>query len=142
MMDQNPYQAPQAPTTQLAYDGPTDWKWLLFSFEGRITRGKYWLASLALTAPLLVLLIPTLILSQTSAEDGGPPVAILILFGLLGIYVLAILWSSLAIAVKRWHDRNKSGWWVLIGLVPYIGSFWTLIECGCLAGTQGPNQYG
>jgi uncharacterized membrane protein YhaH (DUF805 family) len=51
-------------------------------------------------------------------------------------------WPSLAIYVKRWHDRGKSGWWVLIVFVPIIGYLWLLIECGFLAGDDGPNEYG
>jgi uncharacterized membrane protein YhaH (DUF805 family) len=49
---------------------------------------------------------------------------------------------SLAVFAKRWHDRDKSGWWSLILLVPFIGSIWALVECGCLPGTEGPNRYG
>ena len=49
---------------------------------------------------------------------------------------------SLAIQVKRWHDRNKSGWWVLIGLIPLIGGIWALIETGFLAGDDGENRFG
>ena len=51
-------------------------------------------------------------------------------------------WVSLAISVKRWHDRGKSGWWVLIGFIPIIGGLWALIETGFLGGDPGPNQYG
>ena len=51
-------------------------------------------------------------------------------------------WIGLALAVKRWHDRDKSGWWVLINLIPLIGWIWSFVEVGCLRGTVGPNQYG
>jgi uncharacterized membrane protein YhaH (DUF805 family) len=62
---------------------------------------------------------------------------------LIGSIVFVVnIWIGLALAVKRWHDRNKSGWWVLIGLVPIIGQLWALIECGFLRGTTGPNIYG
>jgi uncharacterized membrane protein YhaH (DUF805 family) len=62
--------------------------------------------------------------------------------GILGILYLALIWPSLAISIKRWHDRDKSGWWVLIGFIPLIGGIWALIETGFLEGTKGPNQYG
>jgi uncharacterized membrane protein YhaH (DUF805 family) len=55
---------------------------------------------------------------------------------------LLVIWPSLAVSIKRWHDRNKSGWWVLISLVPFIGWLWALIETGALPGTIGPNEYG
>ncbi|WP_437678437.1 DUF805 domain-containing protein [Sorangium sp. So ce131] len=53
-----------------------------------------------------------------------------------------VFWIHLAIYVKRWHDRGKSGWWQLILLIPYIGSLWVFIECGCMVGNAGPNQFG
>lgn len=43
---------------------------------------------------------------------------------------------------RRFHDRGKSGWWSLIGLIPIIGTIWVIIECGCLKGDPGSNQYG
>ena len=61
---------------------------------------------------------------------------------MLFVFGVVALWISLAVAVKRYHDRNKSGWWVLIALVPVIGGIWYLIEAGFLAGTPGPNDYG
>ncbi len=59
----------------------------------------------------------------------------------LVIFVAAV-WIGFAVGVKRYHDRGKSGWWVLIVLVPVIGGLWYLIECGFLRGTIGPNAYG
>jgi hypothetical protein len=44
--------------------------------------------------------------------------------------------------IKRFHDRDKSGWWVLIWLIPIIGAIWLLIELGFLKGTPGPNRFG
>jgi uncharacterized membrane protein YhaH (DUF805 family) len=55
---------------------------------------------------------------------------------------LLIAWPAIAISVKRWHDRDKSGWWVLIVLVPVIGQLWALIDNGFLRGTRGPNRFG
>ena len=43
---------------------------------------------------------------------------------------------------RRWHDRDKSGWWTLIGLIPVVGAIWILVECGCLKGSDGPNRFG
>ena len=62
-----------------------------------------------------------------------------IVSGLLG---LALIYPVIALYAKRWHDRNKSGWWSLIGLIPIIGGIWMLIELGFLKGTAGPNSYG
>lgn len=60
---------------------------------------------------------------------------------LLVVYILMV-WIGLAIAAKRWHDRNKSAWWILIVFVPVVGGLWYLIECGFLPGTPGSNKYG
>lgn len=58
------------------------------------------------------------------------------------VLYIPFIWTSLAIAVKRWHDRDKSGWWILIGIIPLIGPIWQFVETGCLRGTMGRNQYG
>jgi uncharacterized membrane protein YhaH (DUF805 family) len=55
---------------------------------------------------------------------------------------LLLVWPGLAVSVKRWHDRDKSGWWVLLNLVPVIGWLWALIDNGFLRGTTGPNRFG
>jgi uncharacterized membrane protein YhaH (DUF805 family) len=107
-----------------------DWAWLFFSFEGRINRAKFWLGIVVLWAIVWVLAI------IAAAANSG------FLWGLVAILGVVIIWPSLALSIKRWHDRNKSGWWVLIGLVPIIGGLWALIETGFLPGTIGPNEYG
>ena len=107
-----------------------NWQNLLFEFRGRINRGKYWLGVLSLLAFETVLLLMATIL------DSGA-------FAFFAWLVLVIcIWPAVAISVKRWHDRGKSGWWVLIGLIPIIGPIWTLIECGILPGDEGYNDYG
>lgn len=60
----------------------------------------------------------------------------------MAICVLLLIWFQTCMEVKRWHDRDKSGWWVWIALIPVIGSFWVLIECGFRRGTEGPNRFG
>ena len=74
---------------------------------------------------------------QQALADIGPVTAIVLL-----IFGLAATWISIAVGIKRFHDRNKSGVWILIIFVPLIGSLWYLIECGFLRGTPGPNDYG
>ena len=101
----------------------------LFSFSGRIGRGEWW----GITVGLIVVYIVAALLAQTENV-----IAILIT---IVLYIVAV-WISLATSVKRWHDRNKSGWWILIGFIPLIGGIWALIEQGFLSGTDGPNSYG
>lgn len=108
-----------------------DWKQLLLTYEGRISRQPYWIGTLALIAVVIVVQFAA---SAALGETIG---------AILGtVAQLAILYPAICLSIKRWHDRNKSGWWVLIGLIPVIGGIWTLVECGCLAGTSGVNDYG
>lgn len=118
---------------------------LFFSFNGRINRAKFWLGNLALMVVYLILagisaatMSPMTVSPSGQVQGGG--------MGIIGIIILivyiAMLWPSLAIGIKRWHDRDKSGWWVLIAFVPIIGGLWYLIECGFLEGTKGPNKFG
>jgi len=103
---------------------------LLFSFEGRVNREPYWLFVLFM---FIGMSISTVIDIKTTGQDTG---------FISVIFVLLILWPSLAIQVKRWHDRDKSGWWVLINFIPIIGPIWALVENGFLAGTAGTNRFG
>ena len=104
--------------------------WLFFSFKGRIRRIEYWVCSLIISA---IFLLPAFILFESYPD-------------LVMSYVIAmgiiLVWSSLAIQAKRWHDCDKSAWWLLINLIPYIGSFWAFVVNGFFQGTVGPNRFG
>jgi uncharacterized membrane protein YhaH (DUF805 family) len=109
--------------------------YLLFSFNGRIGRGPFW----AVQGTWIVIYVILLLITQASAGSTGSPSLIVSLILLL--FVLASIWPLLAVQIKRWHDRNKSGWWCLIGFVPIIGGLWALIECGCLPGVDEGNRF-
>jgi uncharacterized membrane protein YhaH (DUF805 family) len=116
---------------------------LLFGFRGRITRAKFWLVALGIFVVGLVLFAAlggnvALLVDPPEIPPSIGPFAstVLLAFGVLAT------WISLAVAVKRYHDRDKSGWWVLIIFVPVIGGLWYLIECGFLRGSEGHNNYG
>jgi len=49
---------------------------------------------------------------------------------------------TLCVHIKRCHDRDQSGWWVLLLLIPVIGFIWAIINLGILEGTRGPNRFG
>jgi Protein of unknown function (DUF805) len=53
-----------------------------------------------------------------------------------------VLWMALAVMTKRYHDRGKPAWWILIAFIPVVGGIWQLIELGLLHGTDGANDYG
>jgi uncharacterized membrane protein YhaH (DUF805 family) len=58
-----------------------------------------------------------------------------------GIYVLAVLIPSIAVSIRRMHDTSRSGWWVLIVLVPFIGAIVFLVF-SVMDSTPGTNAYG
>ncbi|WP_257167454.1 DUF805 domain-containing protein [Bradyrhizobium sp. SRS-191] len=99
----------------------------LFSFHGRISRSAYWLGLIlpfTLTFLMVVTVVPPLAFNE----------ALLVLF-------LLTLWPALAIGAKRCHDRGRSGWYQLIGLMPLVGQILLLIELGFRRGTDGPNHF-
>jgi uncharacterized membrane protein YhaH (DUF805 family) len=57
------------------------------------------------------------------------------------LYSLAVLVPGIAVAVRRLHDIDKSGWWLLISLIPLIGAIW-LIVLLATEGTRGSNPFG
>jgi uncharacterized membrane protein YhaH (DUF805 family) len=65
----------------------------------------------------------------------------LFLSGILGLYGLAVFIPSLAVGVRRLHDTGRSGWWLLISLVPIIGII-VLIVFLVQDSQNGTNQYG
>ena len=109
---------------------------VLFSFKGRIGRGTLWGVWLSITVVGFV--IEFLFGGSFGSGYEGFGVSISIYF----LYLILSVWISFAIQVKRWHDRNKSGWMLLINFIPIIGWLWAFVELGFLKGTTGPNQYG
>lgn len=112
-----------------------DWKQFYLSAQGRVNRKQFWLwLVLPCTAISIVLILLDLALGTYDAKDG---------VGLLsGIFSLVVIIPAILVYIKRWHDRNKSGWWMLILLIPLVGAIWFLIEVGFLPGTPGPNRFG
>ncbi|MBU6396373.1 MAG: DUF805 domain-containing protein [Sphingomonadales bacterium] len=58
-----------------------------------------------------------------------------------GLFALASFIPALAVSVRRLHDQDRTGWLLLLGLIPFLGGF-ALFVLMCLEGTRGPNQYG
>ncbi len=134
MSENSPYEAPES---DISVDGgPTTLsiKEIYLSFEGRIPRKVYWLYGVL--GLLIVTMVAVGVVIGLSSVLGE---WLLVLN--IPIYIM-LIWASLAIQVKRWHDRDKSGWWVLIGLIPIVGPIWQLIECGFLEGSAGNNKFG
>jgi uncharacterized membrane protein YhaH (DUF805 family) len=127
-----------------------DWGNLFTSFQGRVSRQPFWLGLLGL---LIIQWIVGLVLGAVlgismmgNIDPNMTPEQAMSqsMSGLVPLLIISLifLYPTLAVYTKRWHDRNKSGWWSLILFVPIIGFFWWLIECGFLRGTEGMNDYG
>ena len=170
--------------------------WFLFSFEGRINRAKFWLSLPILLVWMIGILLMMLIamdyalylaaqtkphfsakinaslsldelirmLGLASHLSLSPRDTISLAGNLIGMSIL--MWIVLAVSVKRLHDRDRSGWWImpvvvlpccsdqrpawltdsivmaLLNLVFFILGVWGFIELGFLRGTSSTNQFG
>ncbi len=102
-------------------------------FSGRAARKEYWMFVLFNIVISVVLSIIDRFIGTSTLLLGS---------GLLsGIYSLAILCPGIAVSMRRLHDIGKSGWWVLIGLVPLVGAI-VLIVFAAMDSQPGDNQYG
>lgn len=98
------------------------------TFEGRARRSEYWYWTLAVVLAEVVILI----LSALNKSVGQV---------LYVVLILAVLVPSLAVTVRRLHDTGRSGWWILVGLIPFIGAI-ILIVFAVQDSQPGANEYG
>ena len=96
-------------------------------FSGRARRTEYWMFTLF---NFLIAVAIGLIVGLLGLPEWLP-----------SIYSLAVLVPSLAVSVRRLHDIGKSGWWILIGLIPLIGAIVLLIFM-VTDSNEGSNEYG
>ncbi len=101
-------------------------------FGGRSRRKEYWYFVLFNIIVGIVLAAIDALLGTLGSSGVG-------LLG--GIYSLAVLIPTLAVTVRRLHDTDRTGWWILIALVPLIGTI-VLLVFALLEGTPGSNRYG
>jgi uncharacterized membrane protein YhaH (DUF805 family) len=90
------------------------------------------------------MLLPIVMLGiGAAASDGSDEMSPLVALGiaLIGFIILGCLIPSIAVQVRRFHDQDKSGWFVLLNFIPSIGGIIVLVFM-CLEGTRGPNRYG
>jgi len=96
-------------------------------FNGRARRKEYWFF-------VLFNSIINIVLSGIDSVTTGMGLSV-------GLYTLAVLLPSIAVFVRRLHDTDRRGWWILIGLVPLIG--WIVLLIFMVQdGKPGENQYG
>jgi uncharacterized membrane protein YhaH (DUF805 family) len=102
-------------------------------FEGRAARSEYWYWTLFLVIAMIVLAI-------LGALFGT------VLYIIFGLFALAIILPSLAVAVRRLHDVDRSGGWWFIQFVPIVGTYWFLylvVQPGTMRDpTPAPNRFG
>lgn len=98
------------------------------NFNGRSSRSEYWWYALAMLILNVILTLITGHYETASAVIGT-------------IVGLALLLPGLGLAVRRMHDINKSGWWILINLIPVVGNI-IFIIFACKDSDPYPNQYG
>lgn len=133
---------------------------LLFSFAGRIGRGRFWLGTiLGLVITMAIIgagaaLVPwsEVIIKGADGQaitnpDGSYQLdwsnaKLLPGYIAYGLSLLLGIWIGLAVNIKRLHDRGKAGWWVLLMLIPFAGFIWWLVDLGILEGQPGLNKYG
>ncbi|MCA6115515.1 DUF805 domain-containing protein [Bradyrhizobium sp. WSM 1738] len=162
-----------------------NWTWYLFRFDGRINRAKLWLAGLVMLGSMMLV---GAVIAALQSRFGGPTSFSLgtkdlfrlvdpevyrtlqladlprLLIKLVGASLL--LWVYLATSIKRLHDRDKSGWWMvpffvlpglynefadrmpgyylplLLSLLGFILCIWGFVEMYCLKGSRKTNRFG
>jgi uncharacterized membrane protein YhaH (DUF805 family) len=133
---------------------------LFISPSGRINRAKFWIVVLCSTVFFLA------VIGVTVAVSGSMSA----IFGAALIAYIPLIYVGVINGIKRLHDRNKSGWWVLLFYgaplaLPFVAAIldgsretsvvlmllqlvslviwiWAIVELGCLRGTIGQNKYG
>lgn len=111
-------------------------------FSGRASRQEFWMFVLfnllfamawALVAGLL-----TGLLGDSFDHDSD---RLIFMYKLIAIYYAVTTVPAMAVGVRRLHDTGRSGWWMLVCLIPFVGGIW-LIVLMCLDGSAGDNRYG
>ncbi len=137
-----------------------------FEFSGRSRRREFWMFMLlnfivacVLAGPTYYKMLQGVAASAAAAETGEvmnadfaaelmASTVTLSMLGLYGLYALIAFIPSIAVTIRRLHDRNMSGWWylgfILLSLIPVVGfvASIVLVVILCLDGTPGPNRFG
>lgn len=116
---------------------PIDWAkrplQLYADFSGRAPRAEYWWFALA---EIVAFLVASILDSILGLHLGGSGIGIFYLIVALGLLI-----PALAVSVRRLHDTDRSGWWLLIAIIPLIGAI-ALLVFMLLEGNQEPNRFG
>lgn len=118
---------PLAPSPSRSTDS---WRFVFLAWRGRLSRRSFWLHGVC------GMLGAALYLSALLGIAGLPLTRVEAAVNVILLYPLV------AVSAKRWQDRGRSPWWVLIALIPVIGWLWMLVDNGFVRGDSGPNRYG
>lgn len=102
---------------------------LYMSSVGRVGRRTWWLGH------FFPVIVGTCLLASVDRFTGSNG-------ALLAAWWFITLWPSIVLTVKRLHDLNLSGWWLLTLCVPVLGPLYNFIQCGFFRGTLGSNRFG
>ena len=102
-------------------------------FSGRAPRAEYWWFTLANMLVQFVVVLVSVIIWGAGSYTGGS--------ALRGVVTLLLLLPGLAVSVRRLHDTDRSGWWLLLPLVPVVGAIIMLVWL-VSRGTRGLNRFG
>lgn len=116
------------------------------TFSGRASRSEYWWFQLFYLLLALAMGILAFTAGAFSGGEMSSPLIVLALIG--GLLALGLALPIIALQVRRFHDRNMSGWWylavIILGMVPVIGrvSGIVITVISVMKGTEGPNKFG
>ena len=111
----------------------------LFDLYGRARRRDFWLFMAGLAGAYAYLWAA---LHESASRDDMAVVGNLLHNEMAFIALALVQIATVAMLVRRLHDRNKSGLWLLFAAVPVIGQAWTIVELGFMPGKAGANRFG
>ncbi|MGW2661521.1 DUF805 domain-containing protein [Nocardia tengchongensis] len=105
------------------------------TFSGRARRSEFWWFTLCYLLIIVGMAVLDGALRAPDSTDSSPLAIV------LALVVFALFIPSLAVRVRRLHDAEFSGWWILIAFIPLVGAL-TLFVLSVIDGTHGPNKFG
>lgn len=136
-----------------------DWMLLPYrrytEFSGRSRRMEYWMFALLMflvySVGIGIMFAGGFSMAALAGQDPeafAPGPLFFLGGGLLALFAIASFLPSIAVVVRRLHDRNLSGWWylgvILASMIPFVGFIASIafLVVMCLEGTRGPNRFG
>jgi len=115
-----------------------------FDFAGRSRRMEYWMFQLFIVLVYAALMVAILMSGggvEVGEAEAAPGPLVLMIFVVASIWAIATVIPTFALTIRRLHDTNRSGFWILIGFVPIVGGL-VLLYFMLIEGTRGPNLFG